>query len=1098
MSVAHEIQVLVVSLSSFYVLSICAVPTFAQAWAGTLTGSVVDSTGAVVGDVFVTATNMDRNTVQRTRTNEAGTYVIPAVNPGRYSITAERAGFRKVVHGDIKLQVNQTLRIDVRLEIGSVAEAIRVTDDAPILDTENSARGTVIDGQKILNLPLNGRDYNQLALLSPGVLPATPRLAGVNFKGAINVNGNRVFNNVFLLDGVDNGSYSSSYRGENAQVIQPSVEALQEFKIHTNAYSAQFGRSSGAVVNAAIRSGTNDIRGSIYEFLRNDALDANNFFSNAFGAPKPARKRNQFGLAVGGPILMGRTFWFADFEGVVEREGVPQTRVVPSPAEKVGLFSTPVVDPFVRSRPEFGQNAMGQWVIPQARWDAVAARIIPLIPDPNVGGTNLYASTPTTRARSRQFDIRIDHNPWSNTQFFARYSFTDASIFRPAPLPGLAEGSYNDAFGSNSNRAQGLALAITRVLAPPLVGDFRLGWTKGDYSTRPPNAGIDGAAQVGLKNVPSQPTIIGGLPKIGFQGFDAIGRHTSTPQSQTPHSWNPRSAFSFQHGKHFLRFGFEYLSLQTEINDLNATIGAMAFVNRFTGRALGDFLLGLPSQLALTSFTLIDQRQKMNFSFLQDDFKFSPSLTLNLGFRYEYSTPPLEKDNRLANFDPQTGTVRFAEDGSIFDRALVHPDRNNWAPRAGFSYSPADRWVIRGAYGIFYSHTVRQGREGLLGFNPPFLADNAISTNVLGPAAVASAALFRLSDGYPQGLLSPNSLATSLSRRGQDPNQRTSYVQQFNLGIQRQLRPDLLLDVAYVGNKGTKLPGFRNVNTPSVIVNPNGSNSAGPRPYPGLGDIQWVENRGNSTYHALQLQADKHFESGLSAMASYTWAKALGDAPDHLSTAAVGAGLDTGVYRVPQNSSNLRGEHGLSEFDVAHRVVVSYVYELPWGQGRRWGQSWNGVTDFLCGGWQISGIHTLQGGLPLTAILGGSSVLNIGGERIVRPNLVADPNLPPAQRTVERWFNTEAFVPLSPAPQAFGTAGTGVMRGPGLANFDFSLAKKINLSESHFFQFRTEIFNAFNHPAFGPPDIRLDSTTFGRIVSAAHARIIQFGLKLYY
>ena len=786
------------------------------------------------------------------------------------------------------------------------------------------------------------------------------------------MNGNRVFNNVFLLDGVDNLSYSSSYRGENVQVVQPSVEALQEFKIQTNGYSAEFGRSSGAVVNAAIRSGTNSIRGSVYEFLRNDALDANNFFSNAFGAPKPVRKRNQFGAAVGGPLVKGKTFWFADYEGLREREGVPQTRAVPSPAEKSGVFNTAVFDPFGAGRPEFSRNATGQWIIPQDRWDPVAAKIIAMIPDPNVPGTNIYASTPITRTRADQFDIRIDHNVSTNTQLFGRYSFVDTDIFRPGPLPGLAEGSYNDAFGSNSNRSQGIAIGITRVFSPSLVGDFRLGWTRGNYFTNPPNAGIDGAALVGLKNVPNDPAIIGGLPKIGFQGYDAIGRHTSTPQFQTPRSWNPRATFSVHEGKHFLKFGFEYLKLQTEINDLNATIGAMGFVNRFTGRAIGDFLLGLPSQLALTSFTVLDQGQKMYFYFLQDDFKVSPALTLNLGIRYEYSTPPIEKDNKLGNFDPATGTMKFASDGSTFDRALVHPDRNDWAPRFGFSYSPAPRWVVRGAYGVFYSHTVRQGREGLLGFNPPFLVDNAIVTNVLGPAAVASAAPFRLSDGYPQGLLDPNTLAPSVSRRAQDPNQRSPYIQQFNFGVQREMTPNLLLDIAYVGNKGTKLPGFRNLNTPAVIVNANGTNSAGLRPYPALGDIQWVENRVNSTYHALQMQVDKRFSSGLSAIASYTWSKALADSVDHLSTAAVGPGVDTGVYRVPQNANDLRAERGPAEFDVTHRLVVSYVYELPWGRGRHWGQSWSAPTNLILGGWQISGIHAVQGGLPLTPLLGGS------------------------------------------------------------------------------------------------------------------------------
>src|SRR5438105_2701042 len=347
-----------------------------QTSTATLIGIVQDSTGAVLPNVTVSVTNRERNATQITRTNETGAYVLPALNPGNYSFTAESPGFKRFVREGVVLQLNQVARIDIRLDLGSIEETVEVNEAAPLVETETSSRGSVIDRQKITELPLNGRDYNQLALLAPGVAPSTPRLAALNFKGAINVNGNRVFNNTFLLDGIDNVSYASSYRGENVQIVQPSIEALEEFKIQTNAYSAEFGRSSGAVVNAAIRSGSNSIRGTVYEFLRNDALDANNFFSNAFGSPKPARKRNQFGGGVGGPLVRNKTFWFASYEGLREREGVPQSRAVPTPLEKAGLFNTPVFDPFTPGRPAFSLNSQRQWVIPRDRWDPVGARIV--------------------------------------------------------------------------------------------------------------------------------------------------------------------------------------------------------------------------------------------------------------------------------------------------------------------------------------------------------------------------------------------------------------------------------------------------------------------------------------------------------------------------------------------------------------------------------------------------------------------------------------------------------------------------------------------------------------------------------------------------
>jgi hypothetical protein len=1079
-------------------LLVSPVDALAQQETATITGEVRDASGALVPKAVVTVTNVGTNIAIRTETSDEGSYTIPSLRPGEYSVAVEASGFTRILRTGITLQVAQVARIDLTLQTGQLSEVVEVAAGAPLLDTQTSSRGSVIDQRKIVDLPLNGRDYNQLALLSPGVLPGTPRLSSVNFKGVLNVNGNRTFNNVFLLDGVDNISYSNSFRGENVQLVQPSIEALQEFKIQTNAYSAEFGRSSGAVVNATIKSGTNTIRGSTYEFLRNDALDANNFFSNAFSAPKPERRRNQFGVAAGGPLLRNRTFWFGDYEGLRDREGVPRVRQVPTPEEKAGLFNTMVADPFAAGRPAFAQNAQGQWVIPRERWDPVGAAIVALIPDPNVPGTTTYASTPVTTTRQDQFDVRIDHQIASQISFFGRYSFVDTDTFRPAPMPGLAESSNNDAFGSNLNRSQGLALGLTWTFSPALVGDFRFGLARGNYFTYPPNFGVDGAAEIGLRNVPNDPSIVGGIPKAFIQGFDAVGRHTSTPQFQTPRSWNPRWTFSWSRGAHFIKFGGEILHVQTKINDLNATIGRMNFENRFTNRAVGDLLLGLPSQLALTSVTIMDQGQDMQFYFVQDDYRLTPKLTVNAGLRYEYATPPRERENRFANFDPSTGTMVFAEDGGTFERALIHPDRNNFAPRLGFAYTPVPRWVVRGGFGVFYTHTVRQGREGLLGFNPPYLVDNLLQTSVTGAAAIASAAPFRLVDGYPQGLLDPNSLSPTVSRRAQDANQRTPYIQQYNLGIQYELMRDVIVDVAYVGNKGTKLNGFRNLNQREVIQNPNGTQSAGARPYPAFGDIQWMEDRVSSGYHSLQTRLEKRFSNGLTGLVSYTWGKALTGAPDHISTSGVGAGVDTGTFREPQDGNNLRAERGLAEFDVKHRFVASYIWELPFGHGRRFGSDWSRAMDLALGGWQLTGIHVVQSGLGLTATLAGSTVLGLGGERRARPNLVGDPVLPESERTLNRWFNTDAFAAFSPAPQAFGNAGVGIMRGPGYVNFDFTLAKNFTLDERRYIQFRTEVFNAFNHANFGPPSIARDATTFGQISTAGPARIIQFGVKLYF
>ena len=1078
-------------------LGLSPVAALAQQETATIAGAVADGSGAIVPGATVTATNVQTGISVKTQADQDGTYVIPSLRPGEYTVTAESTGFQKTIRTGVTLQVAQVARIDMTLQAGQITESVEVVGATPLLDTLTSSRGSVIDQKKIVELPLNGRDYNQLALLSPGVLPGTPRLASVNFKGVLNVNGNRTFNNVFLLDGVDNISYSNSFRGENVQLVQPSIEALQEFKIQTNAYSAEFGRSSGAVVNATIKSGTNTVRGSVYEFLRNDRLDANNFFSNALGAAKPKRERNQFGVAAGGPLIRNRTFWFADYEGLRDLEGVPRVRQVPTSAEKAGLFSSAVFDPFTAGRPEFSRNAQGQWVIPRERWDPVGAAIVAMIPDPNVAGSTIFASTPVTDTRQDQFDVRIDHQIAANVTLFGRYSFVDTLTFRPAPLEGLAEGSFNDAFGANDNRSQGLAIGLTWTVSSNLVGDIRFGHSRGDYYTTPPNFGVDGPAAIGLRNVPNDPEIMGGVPKVNIQGFDAVGRHTSTPQFQTPRAWNPRATFSLSRGAHFIKFGGEFLHVQTRINDLNATIGRMNFENRFTNRAVGDLLLGLPSQLALTSYTVMDQGQDMQFYFVQDDYRVTSNLTANIGLRYEYATPPREKDNQFANFDPETGTMVFASDGDMFERSLIHPDRNNFAPRIGFAYTPASRWVVRGGYGVFYTHTVRQGREGLLGFNPPYLVDNLLQTGVTGAAAIASAAPFRLVNGYPSGLLDPNSLVPTISRRAQDANQRTPYIQQYNVGVQYEVMPDVVLDIAYVGNKGTKLNGFRNLNQRAVITNADGSQSPGNRPYSAFGDIQWMENRVSSSYKSLQMRIEKRFTGGFTGSVGYTLGEALSGAPDHISTSGGGAGIDTGVFREPQDGNNLRAEYGPTEFDIRHRFVASYIYELPFGKGRRFGKDWNRALDLAFGGWQVTAIHVLQSGLALTATLGGANVVNLGGERRARPNLVGDPVLPESQRTLARWFNTDAFAAFT-VPQAFGNAGVGIMRGPGVANFDFTFAKNFSISDARYIQFRTELFNAFNHPNFGPPNIARDSSGFGQILSAAPARIIQFGVKFYF
>ena len=1107
----------------FVLMGVVALAQFESA---TLTGIVTDAAGALVPNAAVRAINEDTNIEASTTTNGEGRFLFPNLKPGSYRVVTTASGFKQFISSGVVLQVNQAARLDIQLTVGGVNEQVSVTGEAPVLETESAAHGAVIDHTKMVELPLNGRDYNQLALLSPGVLAPTPRLQSIGFKGVFNVNGNRAFQNAFQLDGVDNTSYSNSFRGLNVQVIQPSVEALQEFKIQTNAYSAEFGRSAGALINAVVRSGTNEYHGSAYEFLRNSELDASNFFANKAGLDKPFRQRNQFGGTLGGPIIKNKTFAFGDYEGLRDAAATIRFSSVPQPIWRQGMFEVPISNPFnpndtgtdfrIPATASCNDGKGNCWRIPANLIDPVGQKIINVSPNPNTFSPNLdnnFVGAPVDRNQTNQFDLRGDHNISQKLSAFGRYSYSKTNFFRPAPRPGLSEGSFNDTFGTADLKSQQVASGLVWVITPALVSETRFGYALGDYFQLPPNFGSGCPGElIGLKNAPTDTAICGGIPVQNFPGGNLrrIGRTTSVPQFQTPRSLNLRESIAWNRGAHAFKFGGELLNVDTGIRDVSSLLGQFDYTGRFTGgntvwqNSLADLLLGFPSRYQQDSNTTFEIYQHLYFGFVQDDWKVSRKLTLNLGLRYEFATPPRERKFQWANFDSATGKFISAKSGSLFEEALIHSDANNFAPRIGFAYSATPKTVIRGAYGIFYNHTNRLGREGLLGFNPPFiiLADAQIAgSNTLK----ASNALFRLQDGIPAGFVDINrvNLAT-VGRKAQDPNQRTPYVMQYNFGVQQEFFKDFVLDVSYVGNRGLKLPSFRNLNPNTYTFNAQGAPVAGLRELDSLGlrgDIQILENLGISNYNALQGKVERRFSGGFTLLASYTYGKALTDSVDHLSTSGAGNGVDVGEFKEPQDPHRRRLEYGPSEFDVTHRFVLSGVWQLPFGRGQRYGKNWSRATDTLLGGWEISPIFSAQSGLPLT--INQSQVLNIGGERRSRPNRIRDGSLPDDQRTVDRYFDTGAFVPLSATPgavgfvpnQVFGNSGVGILRGPKLVNLDFNLAKTFTIYERLSAQFRAEFFNALNHSNFGVPGVTVGAG-FGQIVSANDARIIQFALKV--
>ena len=1109
-------------------IALSGIVALAQFETATLTGIITDSAGAVVPNASVKAINEATNIETATVANGEGRYLFPNLRPGSYRVIASAQGFKQSVSPGVVLQVNQAAALDIQLTVGAVTEQVNVTGEAPVLETESSSRGAVIDQTKMVELPLNGRDYNQLALLSPGVLVPTPRLQSIGFRGVFNVNGNRAFQNAFQLDGVDNTSYSNSYRGLNVQVIQPSVEAIEEFKIQTNAYSAEFGRSAGALVNAVVRSGGNAVHGSVYDFLRNSQLDASNFFANKAGLAKPFRQRNQFGAAAGGPIVKNKTFIFGDFEGLRDAAGTVRFSSVPQPIWRQGMFATPIFNPFNPS--DTGQDfriaATGAcndgkgncWKIPTSMIDQVGQKVINVSPDPNTFSPtvdNNFVNVPVDRNHTNQFDFRGDHNISDKISVFGRYSFSKTNFFRPAPRPGLSEGSFNDTFGTADLKSQAMAFGMVWVFSPTIVSETRLGYSLGDYFQLPPNFGTPCPGElIGLKNAPTDPALCGGIPVFNFPGgtLRRIGRTTSQPQFQTPRSMNVRESVAWHHGSHAFKFGAEVLNLDTGIRDVSSLLGQFDFSGRFTGsngrweNALADLLLGFPSRYQQDSNTTFDIYQHMYFFFVQDDWKVSRKLTLNIGLRYEFATPPRERDFKWANFDSATGKFVTAKDGSLFEQALIHPDRNDFAPRVGFAYSATQKTVIRGAYGIFYNHSNRLGREGLLGFNPPFiiLADS----NISGSGTLRSTdAILRLQDGVPPGFVDINHVnLTTVARKAQDPNQRSPYVQQYSFGIQRELFQDMVFDISYVGNRALKLPSFRNLNPNLFSFNAQGVAVVGPRELSSLGfngDIQILENLGIGNYNSFQTKLERRFSKGVTLLAAYTYGKALTDSVDHLSTSGAGNGVDVGEYKEPQDPHRRRLEYGPSEFDVKHRFVLSGVWQLPFGRGKTHGNSWSRGTDLALGGWEFSPIFVAQGGLPLT--INQSQNVNIGGERRFRPDRLGNGALPDSQRTVDQWFDTSAFLPLTNTPgqagflfvpnRIFGNSGVGILRAPGLVNLDFNLSKDFRIYERLSAQFRAEFFNSLNHSNFGVPGVTIGAG-FGQIVSANDARIIQFALKL--
>ena len=1135
-----------------------AVQVSAQVNNASLTGLVTDSAGAVVPNASVKVKNKATDVESVATTDSSGYYTFASLPVGAYTVIVELPGFKKAVHENINLEVGQKARIDTTLEIGAVTETVTVATSPPTLSTQEASPGGVLENRMIADLPLSSRNWDDLLSGVPGVQADryTEQGGGTanGRTGGANVHGVRSLQNNFVLDGVDNNSISENVQELTTQVARPSVDSIQEFRVSTNPYSAENGRSPGALISVTTKGGGNEFHGTVYDFLRNRVFDANNFFQNRAGAAKPPHVQNQYGGNFGGPIYLPRfgeggrstysgknkAFFFFNYEGTRIRKGVTRLGNVPLANEIIGDFSlaaaaanrvkalttcpggvafcyAPIVD---RVGDCLGVNQpFPNNQIPTRCLDPLAQKILGLLPAPNIvpgsGPLNLsnFLRAPGIVDDTDSYTTRVDYQANSTNSIFIRYTYSNRFRYVPGIFGGIVDGTGSSANGRLFMKGQSAAIGWTWTLNARMVNEFRFGWGRNNSIATQDPFGLNTLAELGFKGVQDSPLYSGGIPGInisarggtlvlgGQSGFDRLGSPDFLPKSQKTNQFQWTDTLSLSSGAHQTKVGVDVRGPMRNIYlDVPGLRGSFNFDGNRTGIGLADFLLGYPSSAQLTNPAVVDARLKMYSAFFQDDWKVTPNLTLNLGVRYDYATWPYEGADRLTNLDPTTGE-RFTPANSRFGRGLVTPDKNNIAPRVGLVYQLTPQTVVRAGYGRFYMLFERAGSEDQLALNLPYLVNNvatAANNN-------STANNIRLQTGFNLSL-DPNLVNPITVRlRAVNPESVNPSIDQWNIGIQRMLPGNMVATLDYVGTKGTHLSTLKNLNQPpfnanGTIMNAVINGTLQPViPYPSLGPIEYRDNGGNSNYHGGELTLEKRFSQGLSFRAAYTYAKSIDESQEHL--AAGGTGSFT------QNGYNLRERRGPSDFDIRHHIVGSYIYELPFGRGRS--HFSEGALSHILGGWRISGTGGLRTGRPFTVSAGNNST-TLGGPRggstfnSAFADCLRDGTLSKSERTIDRWFDLTAYATptaLNPTTNTvqprLGTCGRNTLRGPGLTNFDFALARTFEyFGEGRALELRWEMFNMFNTPQFGLPERNINSSAAGKITTlSGDPRLMQFALK---
>lgn len=1100
----------------------------AQQSTGTIIGVIEDGTGSVIPNASVTLAHAATGDSRQVRSNERGEFSSPYMRIGEYTVTTEAAGFKKRVESGIVVQVDQTVNLRVALEIGSVTESIEVTGAAPLLDAATSSLGQVIENKKILDLPLNGRNAFALGLLAGNTIPMTGMGSNLPFVAG----GGRFASNDVLLDGIDNNtSINAGAIGRNGIAYTPSVDAVEEFKVKTNNFSAEFGRSAGAIISASLKSGTNDFRGSAWEFVRNEKFDANNFFSNANKVARQPFKQNQFGFTLGGPVYVpklyngkNKTFFFFDYEATRRRTSATSTTLdIPPMAFRQGDFSTyspRIYDPNARRIGPSGaviSTPFSGNLIPQSQLNKSSLAIVALLPQPNAGAANAQsrdfvrvAPHPYT---NDQFDAKIDQRLGNNNTMFARFS--KGSADQPDP------GNFDGFIGSGSstiNKSINVALSDTYLFRPTVVNELRLGYTRHDasiYGTSP--LGAPFAVQ---NNIALFPFPVQAFPSIAFNysgqvnttsEFTSLGGGDSNLAIEN--TFQVADNLSLTRGSHSFKLGGDFRRYRFDnINGGGQFIFGSIFSSSSdaagSGAPFADFLMGFPS--GTQGGQLLDwarQRDLYVGFYFQDDWKVTSRLTVNVGVRYELYTQPVDARDRGGLFDMTTAKMALPGKNG-YTRSIVDGDHNNWAPRLGLAYQASRKFTIRSGAGLFYSRRDQNQQVTQFGGgipNTPLVVfpNVSASATVTPPVTINTPLQLGSTDPTFAGFSAQNPVSY-LIRSADLHNNPNPYVFQWNFSMQYEAMRDLLVEAAYSGEKGTKMVSRINLNQISLADALAGHTLQSDRRYPFVNNsIGYDAAISNNIYNALNVRVEKRLRSGFNVLANYTWSKNIESNGDGSS-----AWNQNGGTTFPLDSYNLARERSYAPLDVPHVLIFSAGYELPFGPGKPL-LNHKGPVAVVFGGWQTNAIFSKRDGFVTDIRSSRVASNNQMYATINVPNVVPGQSLYLPNRGVDGWFNPAAFSEPGTVINAkgipitlFGNAARRIGRGPDATDLDFSLFKGFRIKERRQIQFRAEAFNLTNTPTFFLPSatnaaLTIGNASFGKLTSsAATGRQLQFGLKL--